>query len=477
MKKSKAALAVLACAMSVCCVAGFTACGDPNAGNADPVKLNAEKTSIVVTGHEWGPAVNSVVVKFKEKVSGVTKDTFTVTTSGKKRAVTDAYCSDANGKKSTAATEYVTLVLEKAKVTSSMWGAQVEASPFSYDQNKRRNEWAAKYTVRVTVAENQKFRAGNTEYKAKDYFSYDVTSAADRLVPQTATWHKDVYTHTEGNIALSRASWSPEGAAEDGVKNPLVIWLHGMGEGGTDIDIDLLGNEVTGLTSDNEVNVQHHFKTGGSAGAYVLAVQSPTWWMDVDGKGEELNNTPGTDKQTSFYTEALYGAITSYVESNPDIDTNRIYLGGCSNGGYMTMNMMFEYGDYFAAYYPICEGYLDTRISNDMLNQIKDYNIWFLFSADDGTVPPNDYARPTYIRLKEAGAENVCMTITEHVLGKDSEGTKYDGHWSWIYAFNDEVKTKIDNSKVTVQADLKPENCTVQADMWEWIASKTKSAT
>ena len=183
MKKSKAALAVLACAMSVCCVAGFTACGDPNAGNADPVKLNAEKTSIVVTGHEWGPAVNSVVVKFKEKVSGVTKDTFTVTTSGKKRAVTAAYCSDANGKKSTAATEYVTLVLEKAKVTSSMWGAQVEASPFSYDQNKRRNEWAAKYTVRVTVAENQKFRAGNTEYKAKDYL-FAINGQTGKIVGQ-----------------------------------------------------------------------------------------------------------------------------------------------------------------------------------------------------------------------------------------------------------------------------------------------------
>lgn len=472
MKKSKAALAVLACAMSVCCVAGFTACGDPNAGNADPVKLNAEKTSIVVTGYECGPAVNSVVVKFKEKVSGVTKDTFTVTTSGKKRAVTDAYCSDANGKKSTAATEYVTLVLEKAKVTS--WGA--EASPFSYDSKKQRNEWAAKYTVRVTVAENQKFRAGNTEYKAKDYFSYDVTSAADRLVPQTATWHKNVYTHTEGNIALSRASWSPEGAAADGVKNPLVIWLHGMGEGGTDIDIDLLGNEVTGLTTDNEVNVQHYFKTGGSAGAYVLAVQSPTWWMDVDGTGDKLN-MEGTGEQTSFYTEALFGAITSYVESNPDIDTSRIYLGGCSNGGYMTMNMAFTHGDYFAAYYPICEAYTDSRISQDMLNRIKDYNMWFLLSADDPTVEPSNFELPTFDRLLKAGAQNCFMTVTEHVLGKDFEGMQYDGHWSWIYAFNDEVKTRIDNTKVKSTADLTHANCTVQANMWEWLASKSKSAT
>lgn len=467
MKGKKLMLTAAMCALGVTCALSLAACGEKDTG---PVKLDAEKTSIVVSGYEWGPAVNSVVVKFKEKVSGISKDTFKVTTAGKTRAVNAAYCSDANGKKVDGESEYVTLDLAKPKITA--YGA--EASPFSYDQKMRRNEWAAKYTVKLTVAAGQTFKAGKTKYKEKDYFSYDVTSAADRLVPQTATWDKDTYTHADGNVSLSRAAWSPEGATTDGGKNPLIIWLHGMGEGGTDIDIDLLGNEVTGLTTDNEVNVQHHFKTNGSAGAYVLAVQTPTWWMDADGKGEELNNTEGTGPQTSFYTEALFGAITDYVNSNSDIDTDRIYLGGCSNGGYMTMNMMFTHGDYFAAYYPICEGYLDSRISDDMITQIKDYNIWFLFSADDPTVPPNDYARPTYIRLLNAGAANCNMTISANVMGKDSEGTKYDGHWSWIYAFNDEVKTKIDNSKVSSAADLVPANCTLSENMWSWIASKTK---
>lgn len=470
MKLKKFMLSAAVCAVGAVCAASIAACGGDEA-STDPVKMNAENTKIVITGHEWGPAVNSVVVKFKDKVSGVTKNTFKVNTAGKSRTVTGAYLSDANGKKVTGESEYVAIEMTNPTVTS--WGA--DASPFFYNsaKDKRRNEWAAKYTVKLTVADGQTFNAGKTKYKEKDYFSYDVTSSADRLIPQTATWTKDVYTHT-GDIKLSRASWSPAGAAADGTKNPLIIWLHGMGEGGTDIDIDLLGNEVTGLTTDNEVNVQHHFQKNGSAGAYVLAVQTPTWWMDTDGTGSSLNNTAGTEPQTSFYTEALYGAITSYVQSNTDIDTNRIYLGGCSNGGYMTMNMMFEHGDYFAAYYPICEGYLDTRISDTMLNKIKDNNIWFLFSADDSTVPPEDYARPTFNRLLGAGARNCFMTITEHVDGKDSPGTRYNGHYSWIYAFNDDVKTRIDNTKINTVADLTPANCTVEADMWEWIASKTK---
>lgn len=466
MKFKKLALAAAALSLCLGSAAALAGCAETN---KDPVKINAEKTSIVVTGYEWGPAVNSVVVKFKDKASGVTKDTFAVTTAGKKRTVTGAYLSDANGKKVTSESEYVTIELAMPKVT--MWGA--DGSPFSYDNAKSRNDWAEKYTVKLTVNENQKFSVGKTEYKAKDYFNYDVTSAADRLVPQTATWNKDTYTHTEGNIALSRASWTPEGAAADGVKNPLIIWLHGMGEGGTDIDIDLLGNEVTALTTDNATNVQHYFKTGQSAGAYVLAVQSPTMWMDADGSGGSVN-TEGTGEQTSYYTEALYGAITSYVNGNSDIDTDRIYIGGCSNGGYMTMNMAFTHGDYFAAFYPICEAYNDSRITDDMISQIKDYNMWFLLSADDGTVAPDKFEKPTFTRLLKAGAQNCYLTITEHVIGKDIADNQYDGHWSWIYAFNDDVKKRIDNTKINAKDDVTVANCTVDANMWEWMSEQKK---
>lgn len=477
MKAKKLVLAVCTAAALACSFA-FTACGDKVEENRDPVKLNADKTSIVVTGQEWGPVVNAVVVKFKDKVSGVSKDTFTVSTAGKKRTVTDAYLCDATGKKVTGESEYVAIEMKSPNVTA--WGA--DASPFAYDQTKQVNNWAEKYTVKLTVAENQKFKVGTFEHKAKDNFSYDVTSAEDRLVPQTATWKKDVYNYKgEGkDINLSRASWTPEGAAADGVKNPLIIWLHGGGEGGTDIDIALLGNEVTGLTSDNQTNVQHYFKTGNSAGAYVLAVQSPTMWMDANGDGKygnsQAGSTPTGEKQTSYYTEALWGAITSYVESNPDIDTDRIYVGGCSNGGYMTMNLAFEHGDYFAAYYPVCQGYMSGNISDDMVQSIKDYNMWFLLSAEDNTLKPSTYTLPLYARLIAAGADKVHLTYKENVTGADAAGNKYDGHWSWIYAFNDDVKKEFDNSKVTGEDYLTPANCNKDGNMWQWISEQTKPA-
>ncbi|MDE6505200.1 MAG: prolyl oligopeptidase family serine peptidase [Clostridia bacterium] len=475
MKNKKIITAVLACALSAACVASMSACNpvEPEKPHT-AITMDAAKTKIVVQGYEWGPAVPKVIVEFKGNVSGVTKDTFAVKMSTN-RTVTDAYTCDENGNKVTTASKYVAIEM------SVKYG---EASPFSWDNDKRVNVWNNSIPVTVKINKNNKIKVGDKEYLDGDKFDYTVT-ATDRNVPQTASWKKDTYKYEEGSkkIDLSRASWAPSGADTDNQKNPLIIWLHGGGEGGTDIDIALLGNEVTALTSENETNVQHYFKTGGNAGAYVLAVQSPTMWMDEDGNGNYGGgeaNTPADGKpQNSYYTEALWGAITDYVDNNEDIDPDRIYIGGCSNGGYMTMNLAFEHPDYFAAYYPVCEGYKNENVSDEMLAKIKDCNIWFLLSEADNTLKPDMYTIPLYYRLLQAGAENVHLTYKKNVTGVDDPnpssgwGTPgyYDGHWSWIYAFNDDVKTEIDNTKVQSQADLTPENCTKEGNMWEWIAS------
>ncbi len=459
----------------------FSACGAPADTPSTPgttstppsesagAEMNATKGCIIVQGYEWGPAIPKVVLEFPEDVTGVANDTFEVSFGSTKRTVKEVYNSNEDGERSDSASKYVTIEMT---VKSN------EASPFTYQDA---NIWLDSIPFKVTVAQGKSFTVGGTTYQGGDNYSYAAT-AADRKVPQTASWVKDTVEYKEEgkDITLSRAAWAPEGADSDSGKNPLIIWLHGAGEGGTDIDIDLLGNEVTALTTENETNVQKYFATDGLAGAYVLAVQTPTMWMDADGTGTYNNEGAGTGKQESWYTGALWKAITTYVESNPDVDTSRIYLGGCSNGGYMTMNMMFEHGDYFAAFYPICEGYLNQCISEEMIAQVKDYNIWFLQSADDATVSPVDYGMPTYVRLLEAGAQNIWFTLTDKVRGTDDpnpwswtgSGT-YDGHWSWIYAFNDQVNTRFDTATIKSVDDLKPENCTVtDVNLWAWMSEQ-----
>lgn len=481
-KKKRIMCAVAACALSASLAVSLTAC---NTGDdiAESGTVNMISASIVVNGYDWGPGVSAVIAKFDKTVSSFTKDTFTVKTANATRTVSDVYSSDKNGNKSATATEYVTfeLTVDYNSMTSSSAG-----SPFTYDwQATQRNVWSENYNVSLTVAQGKSFTVGGKTVSQGTY-TFNANSAANRIL-ETDKWIKDSYTYKETgkqDITLSRASWSPVGATTDSGKNPLIIWLHGGGEGGTDIDIALLGNEVTGLTSDHEVNVQGYFKSSSSAGAYVLAVQTPTMWMDELGNGEYGDaqaNTPATgEKQTSYYTEALFATIQDYVTHNTDVDTDRIYIGGCSNGGYMTMNLAFEHGDYFAAYYPVCQGYKNGNISDTMVQSIKDYNIWFTLSAQDTTLTPSVYTLPLYARLIETGAENVHLTYLEKVTGNDSDAT-YNGHWSWIHTFNDDVKKEFDNSALTgITAEnyadkLLPANCNKDGNMWQWIAGQTNN--
>ncbi len=468
----------LIAALSVVCAAGafgLVAC-KPAQEATEPTVDNVR---IEVRGYEWGPAVPKAIVKFSDNVSGITKDTFKIKTAGATRTVSDAYACDENGVRTTAATQYAAVEM------SVKFG---EANPFTYDQKKRVNDWTNGYSVSVTA--NKEFKVGNGTVAEKKAFTYK-TTAADRIVPQTASWVKDTVNYKEGakDITLTRAAWAPEGAAADGVKNPLIIWLHGGGEGGTDIDIALLGNEVTGLTTENETNIQHYFTDSAQKGAYVLAVQTPTMWMDAEGNGEygdsEAGSAPTGTPQVSYYTEALWKAIRTYVTSNSDVDTDRIYIGGCSNGGYMTINLLLEdEEDFFAAAYPICQGYKSGNISDDMLAKIKDKNIWFLLSEEDRTLKPDMYTLPLYKRLMAAGAQNVHMTLKENVKGVDDPNPSswgatpgcYDGHWSWIYAFNDDVKKQIDNSKINSIDDLTSANCTADGNMWQWLSEQTNAA-
>ncbi|ORX84840.1 hypothetical protein BCR32DRAFT_325747 [Anaeromyces robustus] len=450
------------------------------------VKGDKPKSAIsalmIVKGYEWGPAVPKVIVEFEDNVSEFNRDTFTVNTANTDRVVLDVYNSDADGNQQDFSTKYLTFELEVKTLYIPYMDMNVgEASPFSYDYV---NKWATNFELVLDLVEGKTFKVGNYEYGSQNtWIPFKFNLANNYMVPETAKWDKDSFS-LDG-ITLQRAAFTPNGAKTDGGKNPLVIWLHGAGEGGVDIDITLLGNEVVALADDS---IQKYFKTNGLAGAYVLAFQTPTMWMDR-GDGS-YNNGANNQRQLSKYDNVLFAGVQDYVLNNPDIDTNRIYVGGCSNGGYMTMNLMFEHGDFFTAFYPICEAYMNRNISDDMINQVKSYNIWFLQSEDDTSVDPLQTTIPSFYRLLKAGAENVHFTLTDKVRGSDDPNAVYMGHYSWVYAFNDEVKKEFDNnaalsdfSNITIQNGkvtsknnyVTSANCNVDGNMWAWLSAQTKN--
>ncbi len=228
-------------------------------------------------------------------------------------------------------------------------------------------------------------------------------------------------------ITLGYAEYQPKA---NGAKRPLLIWLHGAGEGGTDPMIAVSGNKVVNLVSEE---VQQYF-----GGCYVLGPQAPTMWMD-DGTGKY--NTDGS----SMYGEVLKSLIDLYIASHEDIDPDRIYLGGCSNGGFMTMKMIIAYPGMFAAAYPICEALADEFISDSDIEQMKKLPIWFTHATNDPLVAVNKHTGATFQRLIKAGAQNVhfsCFPSVTDRTGRyhNPDGTpyEYNGHFSWIPALNNE---------------------------------------
>ena len=413
-----------------------------------PMHIQAEETKdkgyiTIIEGEDWGPAVTKLVIPYTAGGQGdfqVTAVKKAVASTGEEIndqgevLVNQVYRSDETGNKSDDG-NYTTIEL-------TIHPDDTFTNPFYFDMEAFANSWA---DVTYTITSKN----GDTWKKE-----------INRIKEGADMFDKGDHTYTDeefGDITLQYANYSPK---QDDKKNPLIIWLHGQGEGGTDTDITLLGNEVVALAKDD---IQSHFTAGKQMGVYVLAVQTPTYWMD------EGDGTNGAGAGVSRYTEVLMDTIKDYVSNHSDVDTDRIYLTGGSNGGYMTLNLAINNTDYFAALVPQAAAYSyyqyqrnedgtyttvpsDTSLSGtafvktddiyfdeDKIAALKDIPIWFIHAANDTVVNPSDYSLPIYKALVNSGATNKWFSYYESVEGSDMKDTSYLGHWSWTYFFNDKV--------------------------------------
>ena len=235
-----------------------------------------------------------------------------------------------------------------------------------------------------------------------------------------------------------------------------MIWLHGYGEGGEETKIAATGNKVVNLITPE---IQEIF--GGAA--YLLAPQAPTMWMD-NGSGALITD------DSSIYTQPLERLFTDFIKEHPQIDPDRVYLGGDSNGGYMTVTLGIHDPSLYAALFPVCEARADAHISEEDLKKLASVPTWFTAAKTDEVVPVKDYVVPTYLRLKEAGADT-HLTLWDRVLDqtglyKNEDGTPYEyiGHWSWIPMLNNENRLDYDGSEVKVDGKA--------VTICEWLAEK-----
>lgn len=425
--------------------------------SASAQTLKMEPQVVGVTTYETSTAVNLVVVKPEFKIDDLDPSVLTVNTNGIERNVLSAYPSDSRGAYNPEG-KYIALGLDKA-------------SGRGLGLTKGTGIWKDEYSISVGLKKGKYIKVGKQKFTAiecaTDKALRDFLSEADFFDKGTFTGKA---TGKAGDETLTYAAYEPWSLKGDGKANPLIIWLHGGGEGGIDVSITLLGNEVVSLI---RPEIQSHFTTeGGEKGAYVLSIQCPQAWM-WSADGFSHGDLP------SLYADVLKSCIDNYVEQHPDVDRNRIYIGGCSNGGYMTMHMLMRHPRFFAAAYPTCEAYMDEFISDNDIKALAEENIWIVQSYDDTTVDPKIHCIPTFKRMIKAGAKNVWMSMFESVQGMDTPGAKYFGHFSWCYLFNDAVTMSQEQS----DGEVKPTNNgggTVapqgHANIFEWMNAQVLKA-
>ncbi|WP_373777954.1 PHB depolymerase family esterase [Glaesserella sp.] len=198
-------------------------------------------------------------------------------------------------------------------------------------------------------------------------------------------------------------------------KRPLIIWLHGNGEGGY---ADYQNNRSQILANRGAVTFVTPQTQQIFGGAYVIAPQAPDTWYNNYSKG---------------YIQKMKSLIDEVVAEHA-IDPERIYLFGASAGGYMALRMLIEYPNLFAAA-NVSAPALDRAVvaggqptTAEDLQKIKHKPLWLVHAANDPTISYSATSKRVFEELRDSGA---ILTVYPEVKIDDQE---YNGHWSWIYS-------------------------------------------
>lgn len=196
---------------------------------------------------------------------------------------------------------------------------------------------------------------------------------------------------------------------EKGEVYPLIVFLHGAGERGTDNRKQLLYLP--------EQMAQPAWRE--QFPCYVLAPQcrQDAKWVEVDWTLAESHKA--ADELTPNLAAALQMLEKTLAEEQ--IDPKRIYLTGLSMGGFGTWDLAVRRPELFAAVAPICGG-ADTST----LDVLKNTPVWIAHGDADNVVPVQR-SRQAVAALRAAGGKPVYVELP---------GVKHNS-WTPSYADSD----------------------------------------
>jgi predicted peptidase len=181
--------------------------------------------------------------------------------------------------------------------------------------------------------------------------------------------------------------------AKSGKTWPLMLFLHGAGERGTNLEL--------------------------------VAVHGPPKLAKAGKNFPFIIIAPQCPEGQRWESEGLL-QLLDHVTRQYAVDKSRVYLTGLSMGGYGTWSLGVTHPERFAAIAPICGGgqTIDALLAGNRAAALKTLGVWAFHGAKDSVVPVEESQRMVDA-LKKIGVRDVKLTAYPEA-----------GHDSWTESYN-----------------------------------------
>lgn len=169
--------------------------------------------------------------------------------------------------------------------------------------------------------------------------------------------------------------------AEPQKKWPLMLFLHGAGERGTNV--------------------------------WLVAVHGPPKLVRSQPDFPFILASPQCPPDQRWNPDTL-ARLLDQIEATHRVDKSRVYLTGLSMGGFGTWSLGMRYPERFAAIAPICGGgdWLEVRLSSRKNGAaLKSLPVWAFHGAKDNVVPLSESERMIDVLKTAAGNETAKLTV------------------------------------------------------------------
>lgn len=205
-------------------------------------------------------------------------------------------------------------------------------------------------------------------------------------------------------------------------KYPLIVFLHGMGERGTD----------------NEKQMTHGSRLFRDSidkyPAIVIFPQCPPtdYWANL-----YRPNEGGKHRQFTFHTdEPANPTLTMVMElinktmGEKYVDNSRLYVSGLSMGGMGTFELVWRMNDKIAAALPICGG-----ANPKMAEKMVDVPMWIFHGVKDDVVHPH-YSIVMTEAIQQAGGKAKITLYPEANHNSWDAAFAEPEYLSWMFSKN-----------------------------------------